>query len=474
MPASERPFDRFILLAGMRTGSNFLEDNINAIPGLHCHGEAFNPHFIGRKGVTEYLGVTLAAREADPFALLRAMEAATEGIAGFRFFHDHDPRVLARALADRRCAKIVLTRNPLDAFVSLQIARATGQWKLSDARRRRAEKVAFDPVAFAHYLAEQRAWYGHIRRTLQITGQAAFPIDYDDLGEPAVIAGLAAFLGRPGEVGALSQTVKKQNPEPLADKVTNPEAMAAALAALDPFDITRSPDFEPRRGAAVPGWRAARGAPVLYLPVQGGPVAAVTAWLSALAQPGRAAGLVEGFTRKTLRDWQDANPGARSFTVIRHPLHRAHAAFCERILSGAAGAVAGALRRAWKLDLPPPERAGALSPAEHRALFLGFLLFLKANLAGQTSLRIDSAWASQATVLDGFAEVMRPDHILREDRLAPGLAFIAAEAGAPAPLPPAAPDTALLAAIADREVEEAARAAYARDYAAFGFGPWRG
>jgi len=35
MPA---PFDRFIVLADMRTGSNFLEANLNAIPGVACHG----------------------------------------------------------------------------------------------------------------------------------------------------------------------------------------------------------------------------------------------------------------------------------------------------------------------------------------------------------------------------------------------------------------------------------------------------
>lgn len=30
----------------MRTGSNFLETNLNAFGDLLCHGEAFNPHFL--------------------------------------------------------------------------------------------------------------------------------------------------------------------------------------------------------------------------------------------------------------------------------------------------------------------------------------------------------------------------------------------------------------------------------------------
>ena len=32
-------FKRFILLAEMRTGSNFLEENLNAMPGVRCWGD---------------------------------------------------------------------------------------------------------------------------------------------------------------------------------------------------------------------------------------------------------------------------------------------------------------------------------------------------------------------------------------------------------------------------------------------------
>ena len=85
----------------MRTGSNFLEANLNALPGVSCLGEVFNPHFIGKKDCLDYLGISLEMREDDPFALLRAMEAATDGLSGFRFFHDHDLRVLDRMLASR-------------------------------------------------------------------------------------------------------------------------------------------------------------------------------------------------------------------------------------------------------------------------------------------------------------------------------------------------------------------------------------
>ena len=93
-------FDSFVILAGMRTGSNFLEANLNAMAGVTCFGEVFNPAFIGKKDQLELLGISMTAREADPMALLRKLRDATQGLSGIRFFHDHDPRVLAAVLAD--------------------------------------------------------------------------------------------------------------------------------------------------------------------------------------------------------------------------------------------------------------------------------------------------------------------------------------------------------------------------------------
>ncbi|GGE15484.1 hypothetical protein SAMN05421774_104276 [Gemmobacter megaterium] len=466
-----RPFDRFIVLADMRTGSNFLEANLNALPGVTCHGEAFNPHFIGKKDRGEYLGISLDMREADPLSLIRAMEAATDGLSGFRFFHDHDARVLDRMLADPRCAKVVLTRNPLESYVSLKIAQATGQWKLGDARRRREGRARFDATEFEAHVAALQDFQLHILRALQTSGQSAFWIGYEDVGDVAVLNGLAAFLGVAGRLEAPDDSVKKQNPEPLEDLVENSAEMAQGLARLDRFNLSRTPNFEPRRGAAVPSFVAAAGAPLLYLPIKGGPEARVRGWL---AQVGRAPGLIEGMNQKALKQWQKANAPARSFTVLRHPLARAHAAFCERILSGAAGEVRGVLKRAWKIDLPPPDRLDRLTPEMQAEAFLKFLGFLKGNIAGQTSVRIDASWASQLAVVQGFSSQVPPDALLREDRLAEGLGFLAAEIGAvsPALSPEHVQIGHALADIATPEHEAAAQEAYARDYLAFGFGAW--
>ncbi len=63
-------FEYFVVFAEMRTGSNFLEANINSFDGLTSHGEAFNPHFVGYPNVDNILGVTRDMRESNPIGLI--------------------------------------------------------------------------------------------------------------------------------------------------------------------------------------------------------------------------------------------------------------------------------------------------------------------------------------------------------------------------------------------------------------------
>ena len=63
-------FESFVVFAEMRTGSNFLESNLNALVGVACLGEVFNPHFIGYPNRDEVLGITLEARMDAPASRL--------------------------------------------------------------------------------------------------------------------------------------------------------------------------------------------------------------------------------------------------------------------------------------------------------------------------------------------------------------------------------------------------------------------
>ena len=470
-------FDYFVIFAEMRTGSNFLETNLNAFPGLACHGEAFNPHFIGYPNRDSLLGLTRAEREADPHALITAIRDDPGVLAGFRFFHDHDPRVLDIALPDPRCAKIILTRNPVDSYVSWKIAQQTGQWKLTNVKRRKDALADFDAGEFHDFLDRVQKFQIRLLNALQTSGQTAFYIAYEDLHDRDVINGLARFLGQPDTLASLDQSLKPQNPAPVSAKVRNFDAMQAALADLDRFNLSRTPNFEPRRGPAVPSYVAAARAPLLYLPIRSGPEAEVRQWLAALDDVTES-DLQTGFTQKTLRQWKRDRPGHRGFTVLRHPVARAHAAFCQRILMPGPGSfteIRKTLRRVHNLPIPGKMPDQRYDRDAHRKAFLAFLKFVKANLAGQTGLRIDSAWATQTQALQDFSGFALPDQLVREDEMAqalPALARATGHADAPAASAAAAETPFALADIYDDKIEDLAAKVYQRDYVAFGFGRW--
>lgn len=469
-------FDSFVVFAEMRTGSNFLEANLNALDGVTCHGEAFNPHFISYPSRKTTLGLSADQRDAEPQALLDAVSAA-DGLNGFRFFSDHDMRVFDPILKDRRCAKIVLTRNPAESYVSYKIAKATKQWKLNDVKRLRSETISFDAEEFDAHIARLQAFQIKLLNALQTSGQTAFYVDYEDLQNVDVMNGMARFLGVSSRLKALDDTLKKQNPGSLADKVENFDDMAAALARADRFNLTRTPNFEPRRGPSVPSYLAAPSSPLLYLPIKSGPTQAVEAWLAGLDDADVDA-LVGKFTQKSLRGWKRDRPGHRTFTVLRHPVARAHSAFCSKILMGGEGTfseIRSVLRKQFKLPIPARYPDAKYGTHEHREAFLGFLKFVKANLSAQTNIRVDAHWASQAQVLEGYAEFGTPDFVLREENLEESLAIVAAQIGKTT-MPQVADDTdahaGLLRDIYTADVESAAREVYQRDYVAFGFGDY--
>lgn len=465
-------FDYFVVFAEMRTGSNFLEANINAFDGLACHGEAFNPNFIGYPNRTEILGLTCEDRDADPHQLLDLLKDA-EGFNGFRYFNSHDVRVYDAIMSDPRCAKIILTRNPIESYVSWKIAKATGQWKLTDVKRLREKTVEFDAIEFEQRMNKQQVFQMGLLGGLQKTGQTAFYIDYEDLQDVDIMNGLAMFLGSDARLVELDKSLKKQNPSPLSDKVVNFDQMEEGLARLDQFNLNRTPNFEPRRGPSVPTFLAARQSPLLYMPIRSGPEAAVTQWLTALDDCETDA-LLSGFTQKSLRDWKRQLPGHRAFTVVRHPVARAHAAFCDKILPTGGDSYVGirkSLSQQFKLDLPSKLPNAKYTTTAHKTAFLGFLRFVKSNLGGQTAIRVDSHWATQANTLQGFSEFATPDLILREDRLQDDLAILAAQIGkATMPqLGPTDPNADQLHDIYDDEVEAAVIDVYQRDYDTFGF-----
>lgn len=466
-------FDYFVVFAEMRTGSNLLETNLNEFDGLYCLGEVFNPGFIGHQGAEELLGVTIRDRERNPAALLDAVRDH-DGLAGFRFFHDHDPRVLATMLDDPRCAKIVLTRNPLDSYVSLKIAQATQQWKLGDVKTKRSARVAFDPVEFEAHVTQVQGFQIYLQNKLQVTGQTAFYVAYDDVNDVAVLNGLAQWLGLDARIDAPSTKLKRQNPEPLRDKLTNFDAVTEGMARLDRFNLTRTPGFAPRRDGMIWAHRACQTVPLVYAPLGAGQDGDVLTWM-AQVDGGSPDDLLRDFSPEDWRGWQAANTGHVAFSVIRHPLDRAHHIYRTQVLHGARENVRLWMKRVHDVTLPDKSEIASYGPAEHRAGFMAYLRFVHACLNGQTSIPVQPAWDTQAALLAGIVTQCPLSLVLTADRFAAAVPALGQMLGRT--LPPYAPQRVVnrltLDSIYDPEVEALGRAAYGADYLALGFGDWR-
>lgn len=468
-------FDYFVIFAEMRTGSNFLESNLNALKGVSCLGEAFNPAFLGTPDTVNILGLTQMQRDADPHTLLDAMQSQRGELCGFRFFHDHDARILDRILDDPRCAKVILRRNPLDSYISWKIARETGQWKLTSAKGRKVARPQFDNAEFARFSEQIQSFQALLKTRLQTSGQVPFMINYPDLQDLRIINGLAKWLGATEPLEALDKTLKRQNPGSAFDKVSNPDEMKQSLSGMGATALISSDTGEPRRNASVKNYVATPTKGLLYLPIEGGPVADVCHWLAQL-EGDSVDDLLTGMNQKQLRKWMRTHPEQRSFSVVRHPVARAYDVFCTRIVNTGPGAfpvIRETLQKRHDVILPDDMSDSSYSLADHRVAFGAFLTFLRANLAGQTTVRIDGGWASQVQVLAGFADVLVPDHILREDTLSTALPQLAGEVDLPCQTQVSDTPYAL-ADIYDEDIEKATIEVYRRDYLRFGFQNWSG
>ncbi len=467
-------FTYFVILAEMRTGSNFLEASLSMAADITCHGEVFNPAFIGYPNRESLLDLDMAARERDPIGFLEAIQSQSDRLGGFRYFSDHDPRVLDHVLLDPKCAKIILTRNPLESYISLKIARETGQWKLGDAKQRRDAKVKFDAAEFQEKLNDRQAFQTRLRAALQQSGQVAFHLDYSEIADPKVLNGVLTFLGSAHQVDAAAKTTKKQNPAPMEEKVSNYKQMVQSLSQIDPFEVAKMSDFEPPRGPGVPRYLAAKNVPLLYIPVPGAHEDACAEWLTQL-DGGTAP--VTGFSQKSLRQWQLSQPGHRTFTIVDHPLARAHRVFCKYILPKADNPFKEPRRiMAKRYGMPLP--TGKKEPYTldmHRLAFEGFLTFLQANLARQTSVRIDPLWATQFATVQAAALATQLDLVIRADHSARDLGRIAEDFGlkAPAWRTQTGNEPFSLEDIYDGALEKQCFRVYRKDYINFGFGDWR-
>lgn len=481
---SAKPFTSFIMLGSMRSGSNLLEKFLNQYGGLTCHGELFHKSFIGVQDCQKYLGIDMETRNNNPQQLLDAVRANNpKKITGFRFFQDHEMQVMDAALKNPYCAKIILTRDPVASFVSLQIAMKTQQWLVSDIAHRKDVQIHFDLEEYETYLTYRTNYYNRISASLAISEQPYFEIDYTQLNNVECINRLAAFIGDRAGKTTLNEPIKRQNPGALASKISNIEEVRAALDAPS-LNERSAPILKPILESGTDLSRAyfGRNNALVFGPMPGVPDKGVRKWLS--VQNGAA--LENGFSSHKFAEWKVNNRKPSFFSVVRHPVLRAYNAFMLKIFATTSGgyvAIRQDLENQFGIILPQGkistehdrhllERKG-YGVEEHRISFKLFLIFVAANLNSKTKIRQDGKWQLQTEIIRRY-RILHPDVIvLKEANLNAGLRYLSNLLNF-SPIIDWAnePDIAFsfpLSEIYDAEVEALTREAYGPDYTKLGY-----
>lgn len=480
----DQPFTSFVMFGSMRSGSNLLESYLNQYERLVCHGELFQKTFIGSLGRTEFLGIDIPTRDENPQRLLEAVRAASpDKITGFRLFQEHNKQAIKAVLKDRRCAKIILTRDPVESFVSLQIARKTKQWMVSDIAHRKAAQIHFDLEEYAAYLEKRTAFYRMVAGALKQSGQPFFEIDYSMLNDVENINRLAAFIGDKKAKSWLTDSIKKQNPGALASKIINIEEVRTALDAPI-LHAKQPPLLSPILESDTDISRVyyCRNLPLAFAPQPAVPDNGMRVWLE--RHDGKAP--ESGFSSHRSAEWRAHHPNAPIFTVVRHPVFCAYNAFMNKIFATTAGAYVAIrkdLERQYFLVLPQGDISAEHSRATlesesygleaHRIAFKLFLVFVAANVASETNIRQDGKWQLQTEIIRRY-RITHPEVIvIKDENMRAGLRYLENRLNRTPILnwknTPDPNYTFGLHEVYDSEIETLARSAYGPDYAQFGY-----
>ena len=493
---SDRKFSYFIVFGTMRCGSNLFQQSLSQYEKITCHGELFNPAFIDGPKTADFLGMTKLDREKNPDKLIeKIILDQADGIPGFRFFEDHDQRIMDAALDDPDCAKIILRRDYLESYVSLKIAQKTDQWMLKDDSNRKETKIIFDPVEFEAYRDKLESYYSHIQNSIQTSGQTAFWISYPDQKDVSILNGVSTFLGYPQDLKKLKEITKQQNSGAWADKIENFvefQSFVAANSNVQNAPVSVKKSMRPN----IPKMVTCLSKPLLFTPIPGGPNTEILRWMGALdqvdidqpdIQSAIDAGelLHTGHSRRTLYEWMQSNPGLISISAVRHPVARAYSVFMDKIFtigSGSYDAIRAQLIESYEIDLPQADLSSAdkwdellesgWEQKHHRAAFHEFLKFLNKNLSGQTSIRKDGMWMPQSQFIAAFSAAVPVSLIIHEGKMDPAFRYVENLLGCEMPQLPAPVSEAHIFSLDDiytQQTENLTRKAYGDDYARFGF-----
>lgn len=232
---------RFAIVGLKRSGSSYLVNLLGGHPQIQCCGEIFNPDGVnlrwpkeagGRRAARELESELEALRGTDPVTFLERVYTTDFGraVVGFKIFKNHHPKMLTHILADRSIAKVVhLRTNVLARYASNLAARKSGNFgRVGDK-----PQVEFNEEEFVAYQNEHAIFFDEVLRQLSAGDQRYYVSRYDEINNPACVAGLLKFLSVTPELPAIPDQPPNRGSSDILSRFTNFKEVKAFLRAHD-------------------------------------------------------------------------------------------------------------------------------------------------------------------------------------------------------------------------------------------------
>jgi len=226
---------KFVILNAPRVGSNLLCTMLDAHPEILCHHEIFNPHVLGYArslNKTNFSLGSIAERAAHPVAIYNRIWEQHLDFAsvGFKLCWRQHKSIYYHVLEDTTVRKIILKRkNQLQSFVSLLLARKTGDWVVYNDEKLQTQPttVQVDVKEYQDFLQFNDEYHQEINQFLTSTNQPVLELFYEDLFKRPTLEKLVAYLQVSSHhLSKLHPGTQKINPTSLSQLVENFDAIA--------------------------------------------------------------------------------------------------------------------------------------------------------------------------------------------------------------------------------------------------------
>lgn len=230
---------RFVILSLPRTGSTYLVDYLNAVPGARCLSEIFNPDtvLLRHHQPSDQTLLDKERRDKDPMAFLARLEQDVGpcDFFGVKVFPGHGDKLLRYFASSSQWKKIFLWRdNILEQYISFLLASA--QYGQASWERVADEARLTVPIgSLVDDLHAIEKSYIEVEDALVLAPpELVFALEYDDMAHDEVMERMLRFLGV-GDAGVAAMAEKrrgklKYDRGPRAtDRIANYDEVRAAL-----------------------------------------------------------------------------------------------------------------------------------------------------------------------------------------------------------------------------------------------------